>query len=246
MSNDHWLARIELAEARANAAEQALREAQGAQRQQRQFSRGEAPDTRCLVSAVSPVTAFDRMQALRVADTDNRYGDAVQLLCEVLERAGYEDLTYSFELLLDDIAGERRSSPDLDLPVVRVATLTAEVTAVRAERDEARGLAGGITADRWRERAIAAEQRIAGMQAERDRYRGALTIIFLMDDVLIDITDGYDPIPRLRRLPPWRAVMLARAAEKCGLIERPVLDALIAEASAVGGAGAALGLDGEG
>ena len=126
MSNDHWLARIELAEARANATEQALREAQEAQRQQRQFSRGEAPDTRCLVSAVSPVTAFDRMQALRVADTDNRYGDAVQLLCEVLERAGYEDLTYSFELLLDDIAGERRSSPDLDLPVVRVATLTAE------------------------------------------------------------------------------------------------------------------------
>ena len=70
--------------------------------------------------------AFDRMQALRVADTDNRYGDAVQLLREVLERAGYEDLTYSFDLLLDDIAGERRSSPDLDLPVVRVATLTAE------------------------------------------------------------------------------------------------------------------------
>ena len=92
--------------------------------------------------------------------------------------------------------------------------------------------------DHWLARIELAEARANAAEAERDRYREALTIIFLMDDVLIDITDGYDPIPRLRHLPPWRAVMLARVAEKCGLIERPVLDALIAEASAVGGAGA--------
>ena len=55
-----------------------------------------------------------------------------------------------------------------------VAAQSADIDRLTRERDEARGVAGGITAERWRERAIAAEQRIAGMQAERDRYREAL------------------------------------------------------------------------
>jgi hypothetical protein len=41
----------------------------------------------------------------------------------------------------------------------------------------------------------------------------------------------------LRRLPPWRAVLMARIAHKAGLMDRRAMDALIREAELVGGEG---------
>jgi len=62
----------------------------------------------------------------------------------------------------------------------------------------------------------------------------------LQDDCLIAITDG-KPVPArtLAELPPWRAVLMARVANKAGVpIEGGSLDELILEASRVGGTGA--------
>ena len=59
------------------------------------------------------------------------------------------------------------------------------------------------------------------------------------DDCLIAIEDG-DPLPvrALRSLPPWRAVLMARVAEKAGIgLERGSVVQLVAEAWAVTGAG---------
>ena len=72
-------------------------------------------------------------------------------------------------------------------------------------------------------------------------YRKAVNdagIIALMDYVLLAITDGKDiPMDRLRSLPPWRAVMLARVAVACGAMDADTLNRLVGEAKDVGGAG---------
>ena len=59
-----------------------------------------------------------------------------------------------------------------------------------------------------------------------------------MDDCLIAITDGR-PIPTdaLAALPPWRAVLIGRVAEKAGVpFQDGTLAELVAEAQRVGGA----------
>ena len=61
----------------------------------------------------------------------------------------------------------------------------------------------------------------------------------LQDLCLIAITDGY-PLPAraIAGLPPWRAVMLGRVADKAGIsIEGGTLEQLVAEAVRVGGEG---------
>lgn len=63
-------------------------------------------------------------------------------------------------------------------------------------------------------------------------------LIAAMDDCLIAITDG-KPIPtaRLRSLPPWRAVLIARVAHKAGAMGTVEVQALVDEARRVGGDG---------
>lgn len=59
------------------------------------------------------------------------------------------------------------------------------------------------------------------------------------DDCLLAIEDGH-PVPaaRLRALPPWRAVMMARIAARAGVpLELGTLDQLHAEAKEAGGSG---------
>jgi len=61
----------------------------------------------------------------------------------------------------------------------------------------------------------------------------------LQDDCLIAIEDGH-PLraDRLLKLPPWRAVLVARVAQRAKVpLEKGTVDQLIAEASAVGGNG---------
>ena len=61
----------------------------------------------------------------------------------------------------------------------------------------------------------------------------------LQDLCLIAITYGH-PLPAraIAQLPPWRAVLLGRVAEKAGIpIEGGTLDELVAEARRVGGEG---------
>jgi hypothetical protein len=63
-------------------------------------------------------------------------------------------------------------------------------------------------------------------------------LIAAMDDCLIAITDGKEiPEPRLRSLPPWRAVLIARVAVKAHAYRQEALDALTVEATRVGGNG---------
>jgi hypothetical protein len=65
-----------------------------------------------------------------------------------------------------------------------------------------------------------------------------IDIILLMDVVLIAITDHKKiPMDRLRELPPWRAVLMARVAEIAGAMTRAEVDDLVREAREVGGAG---------
>lgn len=59
------------------------------------------------------------------------------------------------------------------------------------------------------------------------------------DDCLIAIEDGH-PLraDRLLRLPPWRAVLVARVAERAGVpLEKGTVVQLITEARRVGGGG---------
>lgn len=61
----------------------------------------------------------------------------------------------------------------------------------------------------------------------------------VQDDCLIAIEDG-DPLPsvKLRQLPPWRAVLVARVAQRAGIpLEHGSLEQLIAEARKVTGSG---------
>lgn len=73
---------------------------------------------------------------------------------------------------------------------------------------------------------------VPGMSLDPDR------IIAHTDDVLVAITDGR-PVTRdmLWRLPPWRAVLLARVAAKAGVMQPNEVIQLVEEARAVGGAG---------
>lgn len=59
-----------------------------------------------------------------------------------------------------------------------------------------------------------------------------------MDELLLAIGEGkgLDPT-RLRRLPPWRAVMLARVAVRAGAMPDQDLATLITDAVRVGGGG---------
>lgn len=64
-------------------------------------------------------------------------------------------------------------------------------------------------------------------------------IFRVQDDALVglsSITPRID-MAQVRRLPPWRAVMIARIAYKCGCLERRELDAMVREAQLVGGDG---------
>lgn len=58
------------------------------------------------------------------------------------------------------------------------------------------------------------------------------------DDCLLAIADG-EPLPpdALRKLPPWRAVMLARIARNAGVVTDLELSILTTEAREVGGLG---------
>jgi hypothetical protein len=67
----------------------------------------------------------------------------------------------------------------------------------------------------------------------------ARDIYGVQDDLLISIEDG-KPLAssKLQRLPPWRAVMVARLAEKAGIaMEQGAVSQIVAEARAVGGDG---------
>lgn len=58
------------------------------------------------------------------------------------------------------------------------------------------------------------------------------------DDCLIAITDGKRPPDEcLRKLPPWRAVLIARVALRAGVMSQEEVDALVAEARYIGGDG---------
>jgi hypothetical protein len=59
------------------------------------------------------------------------------------------------------------------------------------------------------------------------------------DDCLIAIEDGNPlPVKALLALPPWRAVLMARVAEKAGVpMERGSVEQIRAEAVAVTGSG---------
>lgn len=64
-------------------------------------------------------------------------------------------------------------------------------------------------------------------------------LIANQDDCLLAIEDG-NPVPadKLAKLPPWRAVMVARIAAKAGVpLERGTPEQLHAEAAEVGGEG---------
>jgi hypothetical protein len=79
---------------------------------------------------------------------------------------------------------------------------------------------------------VSTSQEIRHLPPEPDVYG-------YQDDCLIAIEDGR-PVPadRLLRLPPWRAVLIARVAERAGVpLERGGVRQLIAEARQVGGAG---------
>lgn len=58
------------------------------------------------------------------------------------------------------------------------------------------------------------------------------------DECLIAITDG-GPFPwkHCRRLPPWRAVLIARVALKAGMVKPGAVEDLVEEARSVGGTG---------
>lgn len=64
-------------------------------------------------------------------------------------------------------------------------------------------------------------------------------LVALQDVCLIAITDGCPlPTEAIAALPPWRAVLLARVADKAGVpLADGTLDQLVAEARRVRGAG---------
>jgi len=57
------------------------------------------------------------------------------------------------------------------------------------------------------------------------------------DDCLIAIEDRLPvPVDSLKQLPPWRAVLIARLEDMCGIgLERGTVGQMVAEAVAVGG-----------
>jgi hypothetical protein len=59
------------------------------------------------------------------------------------------------------------------------------------------------------------------------------------DDCLIAISQGRSvPTRHLQSLPPWRAALIARVADRAGIpLEHGTLDQLVAEAARVTGAG---------
>jgi hypothetical protein len=64
-------------------------------------------------------------------------------------------------------------------------------------------------------------------------------LVAAQDDILLSIEDG-KPIPTkaINALPPWRAVMLCRVADKAGArLQHGTLEELIAMAREVGGDG---------
>jgi hypothetical protein len=67
----------------------------------------------------------------------------------------------------------------------------------------------------------------------------ARDIYAIQDDLLISVEDGH-PLRtgKLKQLPPWRAVMVARVALKAGVpMEQGTVKQIVAEAVAVGGDG---------
>jgi hypothetical protein len=77
-------------------------------------------------------------------------------------------------------------------------------------------------------------------EASRTEFGSRDALLANQDECLLAIEDGNPvPVARLRALPPWRAVMLARIAAKAGVpLERGTVDQIQAEAREVGGAGA--------
>lgn len=64
-------------------------------------------------------------------------------------------------------------------------------------------------------------------------------IFAVQDDCLVAMSSATPKVHvhQIRRLPPWRAVMIARIAWKAGLLQRRDLDAMVREAQLVGGTG---------
>lgn len=69
-----------------------------------------------------------------------------------------------------------------------------------------------------------------------------MTVFARQDDILVALTTKpphfRDHERRvMRTLPPWRAVMMARLAVSCGVMEQAECDLLVEEARVVGGNG---------
>lgn len=82
---------------------------------------------------------------------------------------------------------------------------------------------------------MSASQEVRAIHRPRDEQ----DVYGWQDDCLIAIEDGH-PLraDRLLKLPPWRAVLVARVAQRAKVpLEKGTVDQLIAEARAVGGSG---------
>lgn len=69
------------------------------------------------------------------------------------------------------------------------------------------------------------------------RHKADGDLMAAMDDVLIGLTDGRLDQAAMRKLPPWRAVLLARVAVKCWLMPALQCEVMVRSAAHVGGNG---------
>jgi hypothetical protein len=68
--------------------------------------------------------------------------------------------------------------------------------------------------------------------------RAQREIYFIQDDCLIDIADGKKiNETKLRKLPPWRAVLIAKVAVQAKAMTQEAYDKLVDQAAEVGGEG---------
>lgn len=76
-------------------------------------------------------------------------------------------------------------------------------------------------------------------QRDLTPVRAHNTIFAVQDDCLVTMSSAepYLDMTQVRRLPPWRAVMIARIGHKAGMIDRRTLDELVREATLVTGQG---------
>lgn len=68
--------------------------------------------------------------------------------------------------------------------------------------------------------------------------RAQREIYYTQDDCLVDIADGKQiNETKLRKLPPWRAVLIGQVAVRAGAMTQEAYDNLKAQATEVGGEG---------